>query len=300
MQGDFKALEAERRALSEERALQQTIVDKYTSEQGALDAQINSIFEERQRVKGLQVWPPKQLQRCLDNCRKSSFSKNDQARGPWTRRSTPCLGSASASRACRCVQENCPCCTVSQVTCSWGCCTLQIKLDQAPRDPDLHRQQAHHLGSHVLVRLRHKLSPLKVQDDAYAELKDARRDQRQKHGPYSANRWFSQQVRSPPGQSSSYLGMLLQTPCQLADCLRAEAELSGRSCYGPDLLCTACQSLQARVSLLLTCGCCAGAASVERGQPGGGALHVPAAGNSSLLAHAAQWHGSCSWPAACL
>ena len=33
-----------------------------------------------------------------------------------------------------------------------------------------------------------------MQDDAYGELKDARRDQKQKHGPYSANRWFSQQV----------------------------------------------------------------------------------------------------------
>ena len=54
-QGDFKALEADRKALAEERAQQQTIVDKYTSEQAGLDAQIDSIFEERQRVKGLQA-----------------------------------------------------------------------------------------------------------------------------------------------------------------------------------------------------------------------------------------------------
>ena len=37
--------------------MQQTIFEKYRDEQAGLDAQINSIFEERTRVKGLQVLP---------------------------------------------------------------------------------------------------------------------------------------------------------------------------------------------------------------------------------------------------
>ena len=43
------------RALREERNLQQAIFEKYRDQQADLDAQINSIFEERTRVKGLQV-----------------------------------------------------------------------------------------------------------------------------------------------------------------------------------------------------------------------------------------------------
>ena len=46
------------RALREERNLQQAIFEKYRDQQADLDAQINSIFEERTRVKGLQVLHP--------------------------------------------------------------------------------------------------------------------------------------------------------------------------------------------------------------------------------------------------
>ena len=55
MQGDMKLLEAERKALSEERGMQGKITDKYWREQQELDAQVQDILKERQRIKELQV-----------------------------------------------------------------------------------------------------------------------------------------------------------------------------------------------------------------------------------------------------
>lgn len=58
LQGDMKQLEAERKALVDERAVQTKITDKYWNEMQELDRQINDIYAERGRIKEQQVSLP--------------------------------------------------------------------------------------------------------------------------------------------------------------------------------------------------------------------------------------------------